>query len=540
MHPKPLTSSPAGLGLALLVLVSGCIPPKAGKRGEPAGQAERHARARLLQQCRADLDRCVAACDGGTSSTPLETHACSLLQEEGIAGAIALRQAREKFDQEQGKGVRRDTDATVQRQATLDSLRELRAALVALDDVDVLADEDRRRLTVEVEARLRAAEQQHPGWLLSPQQVEALQRKVLRLDERLRARAKKIASEDAALGAALGGSSCEEKPTACATLCQAGDDVACVARALGAMKAKLTATSAADAIKVGKAGCDRGVEFGCVAARLAEQAWRSHEAHLNEGWDDVASAITRIAEIRFGARMARTFAPSARNMRAAAAAERHAALLVGDTFCPARAAYVRRHGAPAFAQRSATFCTDEAPRSGSPSGEEVALTTECRAVAAAPCPALHPEPPAAARAGPPLVGAKDAKCRASCPGAPEFVTNTNCYCVCMGMCAEVGDNDGSDPPSTAAPFHEEAVGASLRRAARSARLCTKGAGLGEPPKVHVTIAPSGDIAAVLVDPPIIGRAAGECIIGTFKGVRLEPFAPPSARVSLEVPLAAED
>lgn len=126
----------------------------------------------------------------------------------------------------------------------------------------------------------------------------------------------------------------------------------------------------------------------------ANKVTEAEESKKSDAWDPVGTAVESIAEKRFLSRQAHQLASQTRRPdKTHAGADRiaaHAALLVKERYCPARADFISSYGLSEFAKRAKAMCADRPPNYGGN-----ALTSDCQGVFTSGCPFTPKSPPVA-------------------------------------------------------------------------------------------------------------------------------------------------
>lgn len=388
----------------MLTAAAGCTRRPASAPGPaPATTSSSAAKASTsswkgFARCRVDPTPCFEACRVSPSAA---TSAITCLIREDMKSPTPL---------EDQPSVPADPTVDVyERNKLVARFEKLRASVDAARDIDhkkLGADWHGRTDLDRVFRELHEARPTVASGKLDDDDLGVLEQKVDRLIAKVREIDDRVRAEAAEHAATI--QTCDADGAKCKRECDAGKHIACVRWSEWEFRRNRTKATADRAKAMAETACGAGLETGCVAVLRVQRSWAARQAELSNLADPVAQAITKIAEIRYGARMARTFSPTPRNLRAAGRAEGHAAELVRDSYCPARAAFIEAAGQAGFTSWATTHCTESPPTSGSPSGEEVQLTTECRAVIASPCPAVP-------KAAPPV--RQSGGCQESCVGA---------------------------------------------------------------------------------------------------------------------------
>ncbi|GEM_PF-2977465 len=109
------------------------------------------------------------------------------------------------------------------------------------------------------------------------------------------------------------------------------------------------------------------------------------EKETDQLWDDVRSKGDSLAELAFKISFAQKHFDPGRVRRSLENMRAYRALLIENTYCPAKKAFVDGAGAAEFIKRGAQHCKEEPPTSSGLAGATITLTDECRAAFATGC-----------------------------------------------------------------------------------------------------------------------------------------------------------
>lgn len=118
-----------------------------------------------------------------------------------------------------------------------------------------------------------------------------------------------------------------------------------------------------------------------AASDAKEKAWKKDDL-----WDTLKEEGDQLAQLKYKIRYATQHFPGTRrNKQGIRNMQLHYAAIVRDSFCPAKREFSKLMSTAEFAKRSKAHCDDEPPTIWSDSGEEIALTADCRAAFASGC-----------------------------------------------------------------------------------------------------------------------------------------------------------
>jgi hypothetical protein len=175
---------------------------------------------------------------------------------------------------------------------------------------------------------------------------------------------------------------CEKNTTPCNDKCKAGEGTSCVAVGFILAQAK----KFEEGKKLFTMACEGGVSVGCDFVRKVD-GWRVEDAKkIEDAWSSLQTIGDDLATKRFLHALAQQTFSGPRNALATQRMAQHIAAMTRDDYCPAVNEFLAASNKGELTKRAKEHCENNPPTATGLAGKEVALTAECRAVYATPCP----------------------------------------------------------------------------------------------------------------------------------------------------------
>jgi hypothetical protein len=129
--------------------------------------------------------------------------------------------------------------------------------------------------------------------------------------------------------------------------------------------------------------CDGGVQHGCTSIPNIDQQIRDADAQTHDLWSSLVAIGDDLVQKTYATEILIRYG---RNTRALPRIRAVTQATLTEQYCPAKKAFVTAAGTGEFQRMASTHCKEQAPTSGSPTGDEVILTRQCQQVFATGCP----------------------------------------------------------------------------------------------------------------------------------------------------------
>ena len=177
-------------------------------------------------------------------------------------------------------------------------------------------------------------------------------------------------------------SACASNWAACKGKCDRGDVASCEVFGMHEWNARPSNVTAARAA-LAKACDSSSMPTACLNVRKIDADAYAKAGQLEVLWSAVVSVGDDLVQKTYATE---TLIKFGRNTRALPRIRAVTQAIVAEQYCPAKKAFVTAAGTGEFQRMASTHCKEQAPTSGSPTGDEVILTRQCQQVFATGCP----------------------------------------------------------------------------------------------------------------------------------------------------------